>query len=98
MKFIGVLGLLTLIALNVNVVSAWDQDEVEIYDLVEEIGIDKNFYTILKIEQVRFFFRNFRSHFGIFTLPSGINKFNNTIKNWYRELIVFLFVTDSFIG
>lgn len=52
MKLIGVLGLLTLIALNVDVVSAWDQDEIEIYDLVEEIGVDKNFYTILKVEQV----------------------------------------------
>ncbi|XP_055298276.1 uncharacterized protein F54F2.9 [Sitodiplosis mosellana] len=51
MKLIGVLGLLTLIALNVDIVSAWDQDEIEIYDLVEEIGIEKNFYTILKVEQ-----------------------------------------------
>lgn len=52
MKLIGVLGLLTLIALNADVASAWDQDEIEIYDLVEEIGIDKNFYIILKVEQV----------------------------------------------
>lgn len=52
MKLIGVLGLLTLIALNADVVSAWDQDEIDIYDLVEEIGIDKNFYIILKVEQV----------------------------------------------
>lgn len=53
MKLIGVLSLLTLVALNVDTVSAWDQDEIEIYDLVEEIGVDKNFYTILKVEQVR---------------------------------------------
>lgn len=53
MKLIGVLSLLTLIALNGDTVSAWDQDEIEIYDLVEEIGVDKNFYSILKVEQVR---------------------------------------------
>lgn len=52
MKLIGVLSLLTFVALNVSIVSAWDQEEVEIYDLVEEIGVDKNFYTILKVEQV----------------------------------------------
>lgn len=51
MKLIGVLGLLTLITLNVDCVSAWDQDEIEIFDLVEEIN--QNFYTILKVEQVK---------------------------------------------
>lgn len=64
MKLIGILGLLTLITLNINNVSAWDQDELEIFDLVEEIN--ENFYTILKIDQVNhlklafilFFFSN----------------------------------------
>ncbi|XP_031629289.1 dnaJ homolog subfamily C member 1 [Contarinia nasturtii] len=49
MKLIGLFGFLTLIALNVANVSAWDQEELEIFDLVEEIN--QNFYTILKVDQ-----------------------------------------------
>lgn len=50
MKLIGLLGLLTIFALSVDNVSAWDQDELEIFDLVEEIN--QNFYTVLKVDQV----------------------------------------------
>lgn len=50
MKLIALLGLLTILGLSVDNVSAWDQDELEIFDLVEEIN--QNFYTVLKVDQV----------------------------------------------
>lgn len=37
--------------LLISNVSAWDQEELEIFDLVEEIN--ENFYLILKVEQVK---------------------------------------------
>lgn len=56
MKSVGIFGLIALFTLLcVDNVSAWDQDELEIFDLVEEIN--QNFYSILKIDQViRFLF------------------------------------------
>lgn len=50
MKLIGLIGFLAFVALFVDNVSAWDQDELEIFDLVEEIN--QNFYSILKVDQV----------------------------------------------
>lgn len=50
MKLIGFIGFLAFVALFVDNVSAWDQDELEIFDLVEEIN--QNFYSILKVDQV----------------------------------------------
>lgn len=50
MKFVALFSLFTLLAVRVDNVSAWDQDSIEIFDLVEEIN--QNFYTVLKIEQV----------------------------------------------
>lgn len=50
MKSIRFLGLLALFVVSVDNVSAWDQEELEIFDLVEEIN--QNFYTVLKVEQV----------------------------------------------
>lgn len=44
------LGVLLLFVVSVGNVSAWDQEELEIFDLVEEIN--ENFYTILKVQQV----------------------------------------------
>lgn len=52
MNFIGFFGVLTLFVWCVDNVSAamWDQEEFEIFDLVEEIN--QNFYTILNVKQV----------------------------------------------
>lgn len=46
-----------LIYLSIHCVYAWDTDELEIFDLVEEIN--QNFYNVLGVQQVRlkeFFF------------------------------------------
>lgn len=46
-----ILSVITVVCiLNSQVVSAWDSEELEIFDLVEEIN--ENFYKILNIEQV----------------------------------------------
>lgn len=50
MKLAGFLSLFIAITLIVDDVSAWDQIELEIFDLVEEIN--DNFYNILKVDQV----------------------------------------------
>ena len=34
-------------------VSAWDNIDLELFDLVEEIGLKENFYNILSVEQVK---------------------------------------------
>lgn len=57
MKSIRFLGLLALFVVSVDNVSAWDQEELEIFDLVEEIN--QNFYTVLKVEQVIDFISEF---------------------------------------
>ena len=31
----------------------WTQEELDLFDLVEEIGLGENFYDILQINQVR---------------------------------------------
>lgn len=43
-------GSLLLLIVCVGIVTAWDQEELEIFDLVEEIN--ENFYTVLKVQQV----------------------------------------------
>lgn len=43
-------GFLILVVISVDIASAWDQDELDIFDLVEEIN--ENFYTVLKVQQV----------------------------------------------
>lgn len=50
MNLISFLSLLTLTAIYIDNVSAFDQEQLEIFDLVEEIN--QNFYTVLKVEQV----------------------------------------------
>lgn len=50
MELVRFLGLLILFVACVDNVSAWDQEEFEIFDLVEEIN--QNFYSVLKVEQV----------------------------------------------
>lgn len=43
-------GFLLLVIVSADVVSAWDQDDLDIFDLVEEIN--QNFYTVLDVQQV----------------------------------------------
>lgn len=43
-------GFLLLLIVSADRVSCWDQDDLDIFDLVEEIN--ENFYTVLKIQQV----------------------------------------------
>lgn len=50
MNLAGYFGLVAVFVASVDFVSAWDQEEFEIFDLVEEIN--QNFYTVLKVEQV----------------------------------------------
>lgn len=50
MNLPNLFGFLLLFGVSVGIVSAWDQEELEIFDLVEEIN--ENFYTILKVQQV----------------------------------------------
>lgn len=51
MKFIqSIKVLLIFTLLFVSCVVAWDQDDLEIFDLVEEVN--ENFYEVLKIKQV----------------------------------------------
>lgn len=40
-----------LLAFVVTLTAAWDTEELEIFDLVEEIN--ENFYTVLGVQQVR---------------------------------------------
>ena len=48
-------GFLLLLIVSVNIVSAWDQDDLDIFDLVEEIN--DNFYNVLKVQQVIEYFQ-----------------------------------------
>lgn len=49
-------GFFLLLIVSADVVSSWDQDDLDIFDLVEEIN--ENFYTVLKIQQViEYFFQ-----------------------------------------
>lgn len=42
-----------LVGLCLSDVRGWDQEELDLFDLVEEIGIENNFYTdIMGVEQV----------------------------------------------
>lgn len=50
MKIHFLLSILALCALECRLASAWDNDDFEIFDLVEEIN--ENFYKVLNIEQV----------------------------------------------
>lgn len=52
MKFVNLLSFLGLFVLCIENAYAWDQEEFEIFDLVEEIN--ENFYSILKVNQVCF--------------------------------------------
>lgn len=33
-------------------VQGWDQEELDLFDLVEEIGVENSFYEIMGVEQV----------------------------------------------
>lgn len=50
MNFIQSIEVLIISTLCVSCVVAWDQDDLEIFDLVEEVN--ENFYELLKIKQV----------------------------------------------
>lgn len=52
MKAVGILCFLAAFLFNIGNVRAWDQEQLEIFDLVEEINA--NFYTVLKVNQVGF--------------------------------------------
>lgn len=43
-------GLFLLVIVSADIASAWDQDDLDIFDLVEEIN--ENFYTVLDVQQV----------------------------------------------
>lgn len=32
--------------------SCWTQEELDLFDLVEEIGLEENFYSLMEIDQV----------------------------------------------
>lgn len=46
---------LVLISVSIQCysVKGWDNEELEIFDLVEEIGVGLSFYKVLGIEQVK---------------------------------------------
>ncbi len=46
---------LLLIALSFNGGQCWDQEELDVFDLVEEIGLEDNFYEIMGVDQVKLF-------------------------------------------
>lgn len=50
MKAIGIFSIVVICVVHINCVNAWDQEEFEIFDLVEEIN--ENFYSVLKVNQV----------------------------------------------
>lgn len=43
-------GFFLLVIVSADIASAWDQDDLDIFDLVEEIN--ENFYTVLDVQQV----------------------------------------------
>lgn len=51
-NFVGISWLLLAASSLLSSVTAWDNDELEIFDLVEEIN--ENFYKILNVEQVNY--------------------------------------------
>lgn len=51
MKLQILVSIFALCTLQSRMVIAWDNDDFEIFDLVEEIN--ENFYKVLNIEQVR---------------------------------------------
>lgn len=57
-------GFFLLVIVSADIVSAWDQDDLDIFDLVEEIN--ENFYSVLKVQQVIEYFRFFLN--GFFSL------------------------------
>lgn len=56
-------GLFLLVIVSADIASAWDQDDLDIFDLVEEIN--DNFYTVLKVQQVIEYFRFSTGFFSI---------------------------------
>lgn len=50
MNIIVAFSIFLICAVYVDNVSAWNQDDLEIFDLVEEIN--ENFYALLKVDQV----------------------------------------------
>ncbi|XP_063704347.1 uncharacterized protein F54F2.9 [Culicoides brevitarsis] len=51
MKSLSVSFLFILISFQCYSVEAWDNEELEIFDLVEEIGVTLSFYKVLGVEQ-----------------------------------------------
>ena len=49
----GALLLLLSAFLAASPCSCWTQDELDLFDLVEEIGLEQDFYSLLQIEKVR---------------------------------------------
>lgn len=96
MKSIRFLGLLALFVVSVDNVSAWDQEELEIFDLVEEIN--ENFYTVLKVNQVCFdLLELFYAGKCIFRLKNGEFPFEsaNSLEVMLYNLIHFLLIVSD---
>lgn len=65
MKFVAII-FITLQFLNIcNVSVAWDDDELEVFDVVEEVN--QNFYQLLGLTQVNFYL-SFKNKYLIFIL------------------------------
>lgn len=54
--------LLVSVSIQCYSVKAWDNEELEIFDLVEEIGVSLSFYKVLGVEQVFTFKHSSCSH------------------------------------
>lgn len=66
MELRKIFGFLLLVIVSADIVSAWDQDDLDIFDLVEEIN--ENFYTILEVQQVIEYFQWERKVFSLLVL------------------------------
>lgn len=44
--------LVVVLSLVVAPCSCWTQDELDLFDLVEEVGIEKSFYHLMNIDKV----------------------------------------------
>lgn len=62
MELLKFFGTFLLVIVSADIASAWDQDDLDIFDLVEEIN--SNFYTVLGVQQVIEYFYLF----DIFTI------------------------------
>lgn len=96
MKRAGVFCFLSVFLLCVGNARAWDQEQLEIFDLVEEIN--ENFYTVLKVNQVCFdLLELFYAGKCIFRLKNGEFPFEsaNSLEVMLYNLIHFLLIVSD---